>query len=110
MRFYRETGAQSVQAQAVGASLQIGPTIWGSDGEHWDTIRMTHSLLEYRDKPELGFPTLEQDGRTVFRWAVWHTAEIVRKALDEAGLTVDDIDVFGMDHGFRQETILTRGN
>ncbi|RUP87128.1 beta-ketoacyl-ACP synthase III [Dermabacter sp. HSID17554] len=73
---------------------KIGPTIWGSDGEHWDTIRMTHSLLDYRDKPELGFPTLEQDGRTVFRWAVWHTAEIVRKALDEAGLTVDDIDVF----------------
>lgn len=35
MRFYRETGAQSVQAQAVGASLQIGSTIWGSIPEIW---------------------------------------------------------------------------
>jgi hypothetical protein len=35
MRFYRETGAQSVQAQAVGASLQIGPTIWGVIPESW---------------------------------------------------------------------------
>ncbi|MDO5645005.1 MAG: beta-ketoacyl-ACP synthase III [Dermabacter sp.] len=75
-------------------SPKIGPTVWGSDGEHWSTIRMTHSLLEYRDNPELGFPTLEQDGRTVFRWAVWHTADIVRKALEQSGLGVEDIDVF----------------
>ncbi len=71
----------------------VGPTIWGSNGENWDTIRMTGSLLGFRDGTA-AWPTMEQDGRTVFRWAVWHTADIVRKALDEAGLTVDDIDVF----------------
>lgn len=35
MRFYRETGVQSMQAQAVGASLQIGSTIWGVLPENW---------------------------------------------------------------------------
>lgn len=84
-------GAVIVSASDVP---KIGPTIWGSDGDNWKTIRMTHSLLDYRDNPELGFPTLEQDGRTVFRWAVWHTADIVRQALERSGLTVDDIDVF----------------
>lgn len=83
-------------AAVVSASdtPKIGPTIWGSEGGNWSTIRMTHSLLDFRDNPEEGWPTLEQDGRTVFRWAVWHTADIVREALERSGLTVDDIDVF----------------
>lgn len=72
---------------------KVGPTIWGSNGDNWDTIRMTGSLLDFRDG-RTPWPTMEQDGRTVFRWAVWHTADIVRQALDEAGLTVEDIDVF----------------
>lgn len=71
----------------------VGPTIWGSDGEHWETIRMTNSLTRFRDG-EGGWPTLEQDGRTVFRWAVWHTAEKIREALDRSGLGVEDVDVF----------------
>lgn len=79
---------------AASETPKIGPTVWGSDGEHWKTIRMTHSLNDYRENPDLGYPTIEQDGRTVFRWAVWHTADIVRKALADSGLTVDDIDVF----------------
>ncbi|GAB2548788.1 beta-ketoacyl-ACP synthase III [Brachybacterium huguangmaarense] len=78
---------------SVSDTPMIGPTIWGSNGENWDTIRMTGSLLDFRDG-KCPWPTMEQDGRTVFRWAVWHTADIVRQALDEAGLTVDDIDVF----------------
>jgi 3-oxoacyl-[acyl-carrier-protein] synthase III len=72
----------------------IGPTVWGSKGENWHTIRMTKSWLEYRDDPESGFPTMEQDGRTVFRWAVWDSVPVVREAIEKAGLTPDDIDVF----------------
>ncbi|WP_058234093.1 beta-ketoacyl-ACP synthase III [Devriesea agamarum] len=72
---------------------KIGPTVWGSDGGNWHTIRMTHSWLQMRDE-NLGWPTLEQDGRTVFRWAVWHTADIVRRTLEQSGLTVEDVDVF----------------
>ncbi|APX31998.1 3-oxoacyl-ACP synthase [Brachybacterium sp. P6-10-X1] len=82
-------------AAIVGASESpmIGPTVWGSDGDHWDTIRMTGSLVQFRDG-EGPWPTLEQDGRTVFRWAVWHTAEKIREMLSASGLTVEDIDVF----------------
>lgn len=35
MRLYRETGVQSAQIQATGASLQIGSTIWGIAPESW---------------------------------------------------------------------------
>ncbi|UQN30630.1 beta-ketoacyl-ACP synthase III [Brachybacterium kimchii] len=82
-------------AAVLGASdvPLVGPTVWGSDGENWSTIRMTGSLTDFRDG-RTPWPTMEQDGRTVFRWAVWHTAERIRQMLSEAGLTVDDIDVF----------------
>ncbi len=71
----------------------VGPTVWGADGDHWETIRMTGSLTQFRDG-EGPWPTLEQDGRTVFRWAVWHTAAKIREMLELSGLTVEDVDVF----------------
>ena len=82
-------------AAVVGRSDEpkIGPTVWGSDGDNWNTIRMTNSLVNFRDG-DGPWPTLEQDGRTVFRWAVWHTAEKIREMLDKSGLTIEDIDVF----------------
>lgn len=82
-------------AAVVGPSEQplIGPTVWGSDGDHWSTIRMTGTLTGFRDGVS-EWPTLEQDGRTVFRWAVWHTAKKIREMLDRSGLTVEDVDVF----------------
>ncbi|MCL6424467.1 ketoacyl-ACP synthase III [Brachybacterium sp. JHP9] len=83
-------GAAVVAASDVP---KIGPTIWGGDGDSWSTIRMTGSITDFRDG-SAAWPTMEQDGRTVFRWAVWHTAEIIRQLLDESGLTVEDIDVF----------------
>ncbi|GAA1331578.1 MULTISPECIES: beta-ketoacyl-ACP synthase III [Brachybacterium] len=82
-------------AAVVGACEQplIGPTVWGSDGDNWSTIRMTGSLTEFRDGTG-PWPTLEQDGRTVFRWAVWHTAKKIREMLELSGLTIEDVDVF----------------
>ncbi|WP_341855473.1 beta-ketoacyl-ACP synthase III [Brachybacterium sp. GPGPB12] len=82
-------------AAVVGPSdtPRIGPTVWGSDGDHWDTIRMTGSSIDFRDgKSE--WPTLEQDGRTVFRWAVWHTAKKIREMLELSGIGIEDVDVF----------------
>ncbi|MCG7426557.1 ketoacyl-ACP synthase III [Helcobacillus sp. ACRRO] len=84
-------GAAVVSASDVP---KIGPTVWGSDGENWKTIYMTHSLLEYKENPELGFPTLRQEGPSVFRWAVWHTADMIRESLERSGLGVEDVDVF----------------
>src|SRR5699024_11882220 len=39
-------------------------------------------------------PIFEQDGRTVFRWAVWHTAQKIREMLEKSGLGIEDVDVF----------------
>jgi 3-oxoacyl-[acyl-carrier-protein] synthase-3 len=82
-------------AAVVGPSDEPGvsATIWGSDGEHWPTIRMTDSLLAFRDG-KCAWPTLRQEGRTVFRWAVQDMAHAAQHIIDAAGLTADDIDVF----------------
>lgn len=101
-------------AVIVGASPVpgISPSVWGSDGSKWNAISMTHSQLEMRnsllgasellesavDEPleELAnpWPTLRQDGQTVFRWAVWEMAKMARQALAEAGLEAGDLAAF----------------
>ena len=90
----------------------ISPSVWGSDGSKWDTIGMTHSQLDIRDFSEQAmkgdgvelaaadevhstlWPTLRQDGQTVFRWAVWEMAKMAKKALEQAGITADDRGAF----------------
>jgi 3-oxoacyl-[acyl-carrier-protein] synthase III len=72
----------------------IGPTVWGSDGSKATAIRQTHSWTELREDPSLGWPTLRQDGQTVFKWASFQMAPIAEKAMAEAGVTAQDIQVF----------------
>jgi len=72
----------------------IGPTVWGSDGGQAGAIRQTHSWLAWRDNPALGWPTLRQEGPSVFKWAVWQMAPVARRALDAAGVTADQLDAF----------------
>ncbi|MGJ9402638.1 beta-ketoacyl-ACP synthase III [Arthrobacter sp. KK5.5] len=89
----------------------IGPSVWGSDGSKLDAIGMTHSMIDLRDmaleaeEQEGGtvfvggseaklWPTLRQDGQTVFRWAVWEMAKVAQRALDEAGIKVEDLSAF----------------
>jgi 3-oxoacyl-[acyl-carrier-protein] synthase III len=71
----------------------IGPTVWGSDGGQAQAIRQTHSWLDVRDNGA-GWPTLRQEGPSVFKWAVWQMAPVAQKALDAAGVTADQIDAF----------------
>ena len=61
----------------------IGPTVWGSDGSKADAVGMNHTLTEFRDGAA-PWPTLRQEGPTVFRWAVWEMVKVARQALDEA--------------------------
>jgi 3-oxoacyl-[acyl-carrier-protein] synthase-3 len=68
----------------------ISPTVWGSDGSHWDAVSMTGSLLDFRDG-DVTWPTLRQEGQTVFRWAVWEMAKTARKALEVAGVQPEDL-------------------
>ncbi|MDO5744330.1 MAG: beta-ketoacyl-ACP synthase III [Micrococcaceae bacterium] len=89
----------------------ISPSVWGSDGSKWSAIGMTHSQLDLRDavlqaesSPEgtslvAGteaqlWPTLRQDGQTVFRWAVWEMAKMAKLALEKAGVTSEDLVAF----------------
>ena len=71
----------------------ISESIVGSDGGKWDAVAMNHELQEYR-RGESEWPTLRQDGKTVFRWAVWEMAKVARDALYRAGITAEDLAAF----------------
>lgn len=68
----------------------ISPTVWGSDGSHWDAVSMSGSLLEFRDG-KTSWPTLQQEGATVFRWAVWEMAKTAAQAIEAAGIKPEDL-------------------
>jgi 3-oxoacyl-[acyl-carrier-protein] synthase-3 len=89
--------ADGAGAVVVGPSdhTGIGPTVWGSDGEKWDTIRMTSTFAEYRANPgDVPWPTLRQDGQTVFRWAVWEMARVAKRTLEVSGIGPGDLAAF----------------
>ncbi|MEU6282174.1 ketoacyl-ACP synthase III [Streptomyces sp. NPDC047028] len=93
-------------AVVVGPSKEpaIGPTVWGSEGDKSQTIKQTVSWDRYRvgDVAELPldgdgnirFPAITQEGQAVFRWAVFEMAKVAQQALDAAGISPDDLDVF----------------
>ena len=81
-------------AVVVGPSKEpaIGPTVWGSEGDKSDTIKQTVPWNEYDSTGK--FPAITQEGQAVFRWAVFEMAKVAQQALDAAGITPDDLDVF----------------
>jgi 3-oxoacyl-[acyl-carrier-protein] synthase III len=76
-------GAAVVGAAADEASIGIGPLAWGSAGDLAQTIHI---------KPDTN--ALYQEGQAVFRWATTKVAPIALKAIELAGVTPADIDVF----------------
>lgn len=97
-------------AVVIGPSTEpaIGPTVWGSEGDKSETIKQTVSWEEYRasrrpggDGPEerkaleeIRFPAITQEGQAVFRWAVFEMAKVAQEALDAAGISAEELDVF----------------
>lgn len=71
----------------------IGPAVWGSDGSKADAVGMNHTLNEFRFG-QAPWPTLRQEGPTVFRWAVWEMAKVAREALEQAGIEAKDLAAF----------------
>jgi 3-oxoacyl-[acyl-carrier-protein] synthase-3 len=65
------------------ASVGVGPVAWGSAGDLKDAIRVNHDTHGLR-----------QEGQTVFRWATTKIAPVALQAIELAGLTPADIDVF----------------
>ncbi len=71
----------------------IGPAVWGSDGSKADAVGMNATLTQFRDG-EVPWPTLRQEGPTVFRWAVWEMVKVAREALEKAGVEASDLAAF----------------
>ena len=68
----------------------ISKTAWGSDGTNWDKVGMTGSILDFRDG-KTQWPTLVQEGQSVFRWAVWEMVKVAKDALEASGLEPEDL-------------------
>jgi 3-oxoacyl-[acyl-carrier-protein] synthase-3 len=71
----------------------IAAPVWGSDGSKADAVGMNGTLIDYREG-KAAWPTLRQEGQTVFRWAVWDMAKVAKRALDVAGVTAADLAAF----------------
>ncbi|MBV2353792.1 ketoacyl-ACP synthase III [Streptomyces sp. J2-1] len=93
-------------AVVVGPSEEpaIGPTVWGSEGDKSNTIKQTVPWDRFRSgdlsglpldsEGNIKFPAITQEGQAVFRWAVFEMAKVAQQALDAAGITPDELDVF----------------
>ncbi|GAA2178596.1 ketoacyl-ACP synthase III [Brooklawnia cerclae] len=69
----------------------VGPVVWGSRGEDADVI-----WTEYWDEALATGkkPVIHMAGNKVFKWAISEIAEKTAEALDAAGLTPAELDVF----------------
>ena len=88
--------ADGAGAVVVGPSDTpgIGPVVWGSDGEQYDLIRQREDWRDVVASEKAEMPHLVMQGNPVFRWASFEMAKIAQQALDRAGVSVDDLDVF----------------
>jgi 3-oxoacyl-(acyl-carrier-protein) synthase III len=77
--------ADGAGAAVVGASSEpgIGPVAWGSDGDQYNAIEIA-----------AGRSTMTMAGQAVYRWATTKLTEALVEAMDKAGVTAADIDVF----------------
>lgn len=71
----------------------VSASIWGSDGSKAGAVGMNATLTEFRDGAA-EWPTLRQEGQTVFRWAVWEMAKVAKQALEAAGVKPEDLSAF----------------
>ncbi|MFC6286777.1 beta-ketoacyl-ACP synthase III [Nocardioides sp. GCM10027113] len=92
--------ADGAGAAVVGPSDTpgVGPVVWGSDGEQFDLIRQKEDWRDVVGTPAVPgsgvMPHLVMQGNPVFRWASFAMAKIGQQALDLAGVTVDELDLF----------------
>ncbi len=118
--YRHDRGTSFILADGAGAAVvgpsdvpRIGPTVWGSDGDKWSTIKQRVSWDDIRriwehveatgEQPDYSTfevanaaeaSTIAMAGQSVFRWAVWGMAPIAQQALDKAGIKASDLDAF----------------
>lgn len=71
----------------------VSTTKWGSDGSRSDKVGMNRTLIDYRDGHG-EWPTLVQEGPSVFRWAVFEMLKVAQEALADAGVRPEDLAAF----------------
>jgi len=77
--------ADGAGAAVVGAADEpgIGPVAWGSDGDQYNAIEIA-----------AGSSTMTMAGQAVYRWATTKLTATLEEAMEKAGVTAADIDVF----------------
>lgn len=86
--FADAAGAAVVGPAAAEDAIGVGPVAWGSAGDMANAIEIRD---EGRSRAGGG---LYQEGQAVFRWATTQIAPVALRAIELAGLTPADIDVF----------------
>ena len=88
--------ADGAGAVVVGPSetVGIGPVVWGSDGQHHDLITQREDWRDVMASDTPVMPALTMQGAAVYRWASFAMAKIGLQALDQAGVSVDELDCF----------------
>ena len=100
-----DRGTAFIFADGAGAAVigpsdtpGIGPVVWGSDGEQFDLIRQKEDWRDVVGADEKAgsgvMPHLVMQGNPVFRWASFAMAKTAQQALDRAGVSIDELDVF----------------
>ncbi|MCX6456408.1 MAG: ketoacyl-ACP synthase III [Actinobacteria bacterium] len=93
--------ADGAGAVVIGPAEEpgIGPAIWGSDADSRDAILLNPAWTDFKDSPtkgvaDLGWPNINQQGQTVYRWAVFSMSKVGLQALEAAGITGDQLAAF----------------
>jgi 3-oxoacyl-[acyl-carrier-protein] synthase III len=103
--------ADGAGAAVIGPSdvPAIGPVVWGSDGEQadlitqtqpWDTAIPRHERGDRPDREggeaesDATWPVLRMNGNPVFKWASYAMAKTAAEAMDAAGITPEELEVF----------------
>jgi 3-oxoacyl-[acyl-carrier-protein] synthase-3 len=96
-----DRGSAFIFADGAGAAIVgpsetpgIGPVVWGSDGEQFELIRSRQDWRDVLASDHPAMPHLIMQGNPVFRWAVYEMAKVAQQALDRAGITAEDLDIF----------------
>ncbi|GAA4752097.1 ketoacyl-ACP synthase III [Modestobacter marinus] len=104
--------ADGAGAAVLGPSDEpgIGPVAWGSDGDQYTAIEIA-----------AGRSTMTMAGQTVYRWATTKLTQTLIEAMEKAGVTAADIDVFAPHQanlriiesmakklGFGEDTVIAR--
>jgi 3-oxoacyl-[acyl-carrier-protein] synthase-3 len=87
--------ADGAGAAVVGPSDTpgIGPVVWGSDGDQAALITQNEPW-DVAMADEAHWPVLQMNGNPVFKWASYTMAKAAAEAMDAAGISPDELEVF----------------